>query len=324
MSRRIRLQNRIGRSIATLPVCALLAVGLWWLPQGAYSHDSLVSLLLMALTAYIVAETNNTNMLIRTRSRMIASVWVFASAFVGLLHPFSPAMLAAFCLSVSYYLLFRTYQQPQPVVDVFHTFFMLALGSLVCPRMVFFVPLFFWHLSVFMRALTLRTFFAALVGLVLPFWFWGGWLLWTDNPAPFLAWLADLRSIVWIWQQKGLPDVLHSLPSLVFLSLALFALWTGVSYLLHSYDDKIRTRMMFYVYALQTLAIILLAVLGYSEAGVSALLPLLLLSASPLLAHYFTLSSTWTSLAVFVLFVLAALFVGFCTLFPEAMSLVFH
>lgn len=307
--------------MATLPVCSLLALLLWWLPQGHYSHDYAVALVLTALTAYIITETNNTYMLLRTRSRMVASVWVFGTACVGLLHPFAPALPATFCLAVSYYLLFRTYQRSHPpVTDVFHTFAMLAMGSLFYPPVLYLAPFFLWYLTVFMRVLSFRTFFAALVGLLLPFWFWGGWLLWQGDFGPLLTWFGDLRAQPWIWHHPLQPEVLlrtQGLPLLVFLIVAAFTLWTGVAYLFHSYDDKIRTRMMFYVYVFQCTLILVFACLACSGETLQALLPMLLLSASPLLAHYFTLSLTWTSLVVFLLFLLAALFLGLCTLFPE-------
>ena len=324
MNRKQRLHNKIGRSVATLPLCALLAVALWWLPQGHYSLDYAVGLVLTLLTAYVIAETNNSNMLIRTRSRMISSVWIFGAACIGLLHPFSPALLASFCLAVSYYLLFRSYQKPEPVVDAFHSLFMLSLGSIVVPKMIYLAPVFVWHLGVFMQAITLRTFFAALVGALLPFWFWAGWQMWEGDLAPMVAWLRDVQSVPWVWLRPFDETLAPTLPHIVFLALAVFSLWSAVSYLFHSFDDKIRTRMMLYVYVFQTLLLVLFGCLTATDDMLFCLLPLLLLSASPLLAHYFTLSNTWFSLIFFLLFVLTAAFIGILTLaptlLPEALS----
>ena len=322
MGRKLRLQNRIGRSIATLPVVSLLVLAVWWLPQGGYSHDYAVSLVLVMLAAYVIAETNNTNMLIRTRSRMIASVWVFSMACLTFLHPFSPSILATFCLAASFYLLFRTYQQAEPVVDVFHTFVMLSLGSIFFPWMIYFVPFFLWHLAVFMRAMTLRTFFAALVGALLPFWFWSGWLFWNGDLTPLFSWYSEALSVTWVWQQEALLSLPLTFPRLAFLVFSVFALWVSVAYMLHSYDDKIRTRMMLYVYVFQTLLLVVFGFLSFSDDLLLGLVPMLVLCASPLLAHYFTLTTTWFSLIVFFLFLFCFLALGLLTLRLEAFNMI--
>ncbi len=266
----------------------------------AYSHDYAVALLLTLLTAYVIAETNNTQQIIRVRSRAVASVWLFGMACMGTLHPYQPVLLATFCLSVSYFLLFRTYQQSQPMVDTFHVFFMLALGSTFYPRLLWLAPFMFWYLAIYMRALTFRSFFAALVGLVVPFWFWVPWQLWRADLTPIRTWYAGLTTI----HAEGVGALLSPTPPvLAFYVLVFFTLWMTVYYLLHSYDDKIRTRMILYVYVCQSVLFVAYGVL----IDVSAALPLLLLSVSPLVGHYFTLRNTWIGLCLFFLSLLAFL-----------------
>ena len=328
--RKPKLHNRIGRSVATLPVCSLMAVGLWWLPQQAYSHAYAVSLVLVALTAYVILETNNTNQLIRTRSRMMASVWVFGAACFGALHPFHPIILATFCLAVSYYLLFRAYQKTQPVVDTFHTFVVLSLGGVVYPPMLLFAPFYLWYLIVFMRAISFRSFLAALIGLLLPFWFWTGYLLWMEDLTPLVEWsgafnvlrIENLREMLLHLQASLLAfqptdiNVDWLISNAPYLLLVVLTIWTSVYYLSNSYDDKIRTRMMLYIYVFQSVLIILMTSLFDS----CDLLPLLLLSCSPLIAHYFTLRNTWVSLIVFILTLMVFAAVAVITLWPESLN----
>ena len=310
MGRRLKIQNKIGRSRAVLPLCILLTLVLWWFPLGGYSHSYAWGLLLAALVAYVVTETNNIYQLLRVRSRMISAVWLSCLACMGFFHPFHPAMLAALALSVSHFLLFRTYQQPQPVADVFHTFLALALGSVAFPPLLLFALPFLWYLLVFMRALTFRGFFAALVGLVLPFWFWGGWVLWQGDASSLVQWWQRLAGGMTTAGlnvsalQHGFSDFAAS-PSpvaLAFLLLAMLTVWTSIAYLLHSFDDKIRTRMMLYVYVSQSLLLLLFSLFA---AELLPLLPLLLLSCSPLVAHYFTFRTSWGSLVLFFLTLLA-------------------
>lgn len=318
--RKPKLQNRVGRGIATLPVSALLALALWWWPQGSYSHDYALGLALVALTAYVLVETNNTFQLIRVRSRMVASVWLLGMTSLGFLHPFQSSLAVAFCLAASYHLLFRSYQRAEDVNDVFHAFLMLSLGSMLFPPLLFYVPFYCWYLLVFMRALSLRTFFAALVGLFLPFWFWGGYLLWQcdfalprwweDGFLPFYDWLSRLGSYIAVtpesWWQQSL-----SVTRLSFLFWVILAVCSSIYYLQRSYDDKIRVRMMLYVYIFQTALTLLFAFLHPQDAAV--LLPLLLLNTAPLVAHYFTLRNTWLCFFSFLFFLLGTVYISYLT-----------
>ncbi len=312
-----KLHNKIARSVATFPVTLLLAVVLWWLPQRSYSHDYLAALLLVGVTGWVIAETNNTFVLLRLRSRMISSFWLFVAACLAFFHPFQPTIFATFCLAVSYFTLFRTYQQHEPVVDAFHAFLMLSVGSFAFPPMLLFAPLYLWHLAVFMRSMTSRVFFASLLGLLLPFWFGLGWLVLSSSDFMFLDdWNALLSRYQFtpIWQ--SLP-LLQSAQGVSFLLLCLLSLWTGVSYVSHYYEDKIQVRMMFYVYITQTLAVVVMAVVWSQH--LTALIPLLLLSCSPLIGHYFTLRTSWVSLIVFFLTMLSFIALGVFTLVPESL-----
>ena len=304
--RKPRLHNKIGRSIFTLPICVLLAIALWWWPRGSSLLDNLLSLLLTLFVAYVLMETNNTNQIIRVRSRMLSSVWLLGMACIGFLHSFQPILLSVLSLSISYYLLFRTYQCTQPVADVFHSFLFLSLGAVVFPPMLYLVPAFLWYLLVFMRTLTFRTLWAAVVGTCLPFWFWMGFLLVKEDLTPLVTWWGSLLGMANLydwgnfeWADMQDPDALsHQLPFFFFTFLTL---WTSVYYLLNSYDDKIRTRMIFYIYVCQSALIVAYAILTFRFEEST---PLLLLSFSPLLAHYFTLRTTWGSLVMFVLTIL--------------------
>ena len=250
---------------------------------------------------------------------MVSAVWLFGAACMGFLHPYHPSAVVAFCLSVGYYLLFRTYQQVQPMVNVFHTFVMLAVGSLFWPPFIFLAPFFLWYLIVFMRSLTFRAFFAALIGLSLPFWFWIGYLLLQEDISPLRSWAGELNCLhVGTWQELTAPYVSlldpASAPVLAFLVLTVLTVWTSVYYLLNNYDDKIRTRMMFYIFIIQSAMIVVFTVL---TRQFRFSLPLLLLSESPLIAHYFTLRNTWLSLFVFTLSLVAFIGLAILTLFPD-------
>lgn len=269
----------------------------------AYSHDYAVSLVLVLLMSLVLLETGNRNQLYRVQTRMLPSVWLFAAAFIPYLHPFHYALLATLFLAASYYMLFRTYQVVEPVFLVFYTFLMLSLGSLFVPHMLLLVPFYLWYLIVFMRTFSIRVLFAALMGTLLPFWFWLGWILLREDTTALLAWWARLVNI----NMGGVGAFLHPAPPMyAFYLVAFLAVWMSAYYVRHSFDDKIQTRMFFYVFIFQSLLLLVYGVL----VDATTALPMLLLSASPLVAHYFALRNTWLSLIVFILTLLSFLVIN--------------
>ena len=70
-------------------------------------------------------------------------------------------------------------------------------------------------------------------------------------------------------------------------------------YLRTNYDDKIRVRMILYIYMTQTL--LMMAFLLLQPAHYKTTMALLVASASPLIAHYFALTGSILSNFFFVL-----------------------
>lgn len=298
--RRGKLQNRIAESSFTLPVCGVLAALLWWFPYREFTFDCLWGMLLFALTTYVIVETNNGNQLIRIRTRMVSCVWLVTMACTGL-HQVSDSQVGALCLAVCYYLLFRTYQCHEPVVDVLHCFFMLGVGCVFVPHMLWFIPFFLWHLLVFMRAFSLRVLCAGMLGCLVPFWFWGGYCTYMADYAPMQEWWHQLSTFVPIHADAYRQLTLQQL---VAWALPTFFTLVGTLHYLHNYyNDKIRVRMFLYVYVLQFFVTELIICL--QPHLLYTLLPLLLVTCSPLMAHYFALTTTWFCYALFWLAILA-------------------
>ena len=309
--RKERLQNHVSTSTLTLPVCGVLAALLWWAGLGGtFRLDNLWTLLLCLLVSYLLTETNNHYTLLRIRSRMVASCWLAMAGCAGLLLPHLPfqPMAAALCLASSYYMLFTTYQEHQPVGGAFHALLLLSVGSVFVPQLLYLVPFYLWHIVAFLRAMSFRVLWASFIGVLAPYWCWVAWylvsveLMGQDCPSPFghLSLLGRLQPFsvdnytalsvqqVSVW---GLTTVL--------------ALLGSVHYLSTSYNDKIKVRMLLYIYTFQTFVIWLLMLLQPQLSEV--LMPVLMVSSCPLIAHYFALThSIFTNL----LFLLALLALG--------------
>lgn len=277
---------------------------MWWWPAGEYSHSALISLALTMFVGYMFVETDIVFQLFRERSHMITSVWLVSAACIASLHTFQPHLISVACLVVSYHLLFRTFQETQPTTDTFHCYVLLSLGGTFCPFVLIFVPFFLWYQIVFMRSLSLRTFSAALIGVIAPFWFWMTWMLFHENFLPIISWWdgltidnLSLSSFLATWT----PQFLYShIDFIVFSALGIFA---SISYLYNSFDDKIRTRMMLYIYVFQTVVVVIMSM--WQPSQIETLLPLLVVNVSVLIAHYFTFRKSWFSVLIFVVSILA-------------------
>ena len=303
-----RIQYNVASSEFTLPLCVILAAAMWWLPQQMFSVRCLLGLILCLLTTFVVMETNAQQHIIRIRTRMMSCVWLVLAASLSFMHPLGEPIVAAAFLCVSYLLLFRSYQRHRPQAIVFHAFLMLGIGSFCAPVMLAMAIPYFLYLAIFLRSLTRRAFWAGILGIIVPYWCYAVWCFATGNLQNFLARLTEMA-------QYEIPNLeaITSMPFVWQVSAAVIILLSIVSiihYLRTNYDDKIRVRMILYIYLSQT--ILLIAFLLLQPAHYQTTMALLVASASPLIAHYFSLTGSWFS--TFFFFLSLVLIAGMATL----------
>ena len=235
---------------------------------------------------------------------MVSAVWVTGMGMMTFAHDFYVAWLAVPLIASTHYLLFRTYQQYNPVNYSFHTFFLLGTSVLLIPQLYILVPLYFWYMAVFMRCLSWRTFWAGLIGLVLPAWFLAGWC----------AVSGDFETVSTVLQTISHPQPfntdsyvpymsVHNVQTLTWLFVTFVSLVATVHYLRTYFNDKIRTRMYLYIYVMQIAALWLL--LLWQPDLYNLLMPLLMLCSCPIIAHFFALTGSIVTNLFFVLSVLA-------------------
>lgn len=297
-----RLQNYISGSVFTLPFCAIVCLTLWWL--SATDSDWLArgsGLALMAATAYVLVEMNNRNIMLRVRTRLVSSTWLIAAASIPLVHRWSPQLMAAFCLAGAYYLLFCTFQQRKSQTTTFHWALMVGVGSIFVPQMVVMLPLFVWYQMAYLRSMSLRNLCAALVGCAMPLMVWGVWWLAHDDYPMLLAWTERLCSLHLIDPECYLKLTVQQSAS--WLLLTLLGTIGMIHYLSTSYNDRIQVRMMFYILCSQF--VILEAYVCLQPEHLDTMLPLLMVTSAPLIAHFFALTSSWFTNSFFVLTLLA-------------------
>ncbi|MBR3514288.1 MAG: hypothetical protein IKO12_07715 [Bacteroidaceae bacterium] len=171
-----RLQNKIAESTWTLPVVALF-VALWWLLPFDRRWEEPAGLAVCIITTYVLMEMNSANALLRVRSRMVSAVFLLLMCALPWLHPFSWTAVATCCMSLSFHQLLLTYDRHEPVVPTFHAYLFVGLASLVWPPLLWLALVQWWSQTVFLRSMSWRCLWAAVLGLVLPYFFWGSWAL---------------------------------------------------------------------------------------------------------------------------------------------------
>ena len=304
MMRKNRFQNKVATSGYTLPVAALLST-LLWCAEGVFTSAMLGGWLLCGLTAYLWMETGNANSLVRVRSLLTPATYVAMMGAAYSLHAWQPATVAACAMLASYNLLFRSYQRTDAVSPLFHSFLCLSIGSLFFPQLLFFVPFYLCYAAIYFRSLTWRTFWAAVVGVLLPYWFVAGYELYAGDVGRFVAHFADLVD----FQRLQVESYQHL--NGFQLGFAIWVILLSLVAAVHcartSFNDKIRTRMLLRFLMVQELLI--LAFMALQPARFTVLFALLLMNSAPLLAHYFALTGSRFSNSLFVisLFILCAL-----------------
>lgn len=299
-----RFQNRISESSVTLPLCMVTGTLVWFwnadTQSFGYSISSVSALALAVLSTYVVMETANVFALLRIRSNMVATVWVIGISLMTFTHAMSAGWFAALALAGSYYVMFLCYQRHEPVIHVFHTFLLLGVASMAVPQLIVFVPLYYWYLLVFLRCLTWRGFWAGMVGLALPMCFLLGWSI-VSMDYTFLMDRVDsiLSTRLFVADNYGWMMSYRSPEAQSFAFFSILSFIGIVHYLRNYYNDKIRTRMYLYIYVMQT-AVCWLIVLCLPHMY-HVLIPVFMLGASTMIAHFFALTNMLVSNLFFCL-----------------------
>lgn len=249
-----------------------------------------------------MVKINDQNALLPTFSRMVScSFLVLCMAAIDVFQSVAPSIvLLSFALF--YYFFFQTYQGKERVDISFLAFLMLGIASCWFVKILYFLPLFWIFLAVRMMAFCGKTFWSSVIGIILPYWFVGGYFVYssqTDKLFSHFRALVEFQSLD-PYPQSGMN---------VYVSLGfvcLLGLIGSAHFLRCKSKNKIRVRMIYSVFMLMTvftLAFILLQPELYQW-----LLPLLIINVSPLFAHFVVTTRTrWTNISFVLLLVFALL-----------------
>lgn len=297
-----RFQNRIAESRYALPFMLMFATLVWAAGGLTYDQQLWAPYACTLVAAYLMVELNNINALLRIYSRMVSCSFLALTSLAAFQFSSLQGSIAQLCFVVFYICLFHAYQEKRGAGWVFYAFFCLGMASTVFVQIVFLVPFLWLILGRYLMALSARTFWASILGIIAPYWFVVVYYLGTNRMDDFVAHFVELGHFSPLFDYASVSE--HQI--ITFLFVALLALIGTIHFLRRSFLDKIRTRMLFHIFIHVNVLIVVFIILQPQHFDV--LLKLMMVNTSILIAHYIALTRTRTTNISFYFMIAAALF----------------
>jgi hypothetical protein len=284
----------------TMPAVTFYAMAVWLL-CGGLTHHWWWQLLCISITTYLMVELNNINALIRIFSRMVSSTFLTLLCSACFVFPALPEIVMLTCMTAFILLLFLTYQDKEAAGLTYYAFLFLGVGSIAYIHVLFFLPLIWLLMMTHTMSLSWRTWMASLLGLLTPYWFYIPWIIYQRDYSAITNHFMALTVFEEPFNLYGITDSQKATLGLVIL----LAIIGTTHYIRKSYLDKIRIRMFYGFFIFMDLAALLFLLL--QPQHFNAMLLLMIVNTSPLVAHFVALSSTRLTNITFMVLCAASL-----------------
>lgn len=314
-----KLQNQVTAGRFTLPVVILICTLCWvstyflfpdlmtaptqenlssfWqsardflLPGWA---ERIVSFLVYAVIGYFLIELNNQFGIIRMRASMQTAIYFLLVTVCPEMHLLYAGDIAALAFLISIYFLFKSYQQSRAAGYLFYSFLFIGAGSILFPQLTVLSVLWLFEAYRF-QALTPRSFCGALLGWILPYWMLFGHAFFYNEMELFYRPFIELTTFGDVFNLQ----ILQTWELAVLGYLLVLFIVSAVHCIAAGFEDKIRTRA--YLQFLIDLTIFLFLLIAIQPNYCSDLLPLLMISCSILIGHFFVLTNSKSSNVFFI------------------------
>lgn len=236
MFARNKFQYDLATGRVTLPVAVIICLTMCGITYQ--DQTDLLSLGINGLIAYCLIELNTTFSLIRTRTTLHVTLYLLFFAGFPFLHTYSNEQWIPLLFIISLFCLFRSYESPYAATPIFHSFLFLGIASLILPQVLYFTPLLYIYMAA-LRAFTFRTLLAGLIGLLTPYWISLSYYLYLGEPEQTWHPLVVLSSFI------PVDYSILTLSQLVSGGIAILVMAVCCTEsILHSYQDKVQTRIM--------------------------------------------------------------------------------
>lgn len=314
-----KLQNQVTAGRFTLPVVILICTLCWvstyflfpdlmtaptqenlssfWqsardflLPGWA---ERIVSFLVYAVIGYFLIELNNQFGIIRMRASMQTAIYFLLVTACPEMHLLYAGDIAALAFLISIYFLFKSYQQSRAAGYLFYSFLFIGARSILFPQLTVLSVLWLFEAYRF-QALTPRSFCGALLGWILPYWMLFGHAFFYNEMELFYRPFIELTTFGDVFNLQ----ILQTWELAVLGYLLVLFIVSAVHCIAAGFEDKIRTRA--YLQFLIDLTIFLFLLIAIQPNYCSDLLPLLMISCSILIGHFFVLTNSKSSNVFFI------------------------
>jgi hypothetical protein len=296
-------KDRVAASSATL-VAAIVYAALTWAATGLTDPYNWAGFGAMLIVAVALRRMSNGNALMRMRTWLVPATYISLCATFTFSHAFNYMQIGVMLYAIALYFLFQSYQRYHAERWIFPSFFFLSCASLCFPPLVWMALAFYLAMLVQLRVFYVRTIAAGIFGLIIPMQLFAGISFFidrTDLIAGYFMQMVNFDPIdIRTWELS--PTV-----SIVFVFL-LFVI--SIFHYAHTnFNDKIRTRMYFYILITQSLIFYIFLIL--QPQFYESLTCFALLTTSPIAGHYFAFSrgvagNFFFTLFLLLMFVLAA------------------
>ncbi|MBQ5980639.1 MAG: hypothetical protein IJL54_00510 [Prevotella sp.] len=308
-----RSQNIIAESRIALPLTIVYGLVMSIL-YGAWEQQLWMQTIILAISTLLMAELNNSNSLIRIFSRMVSCSFLFMSVMaIFLLHSLQ-ATIVQLCLIAFYLSFFKAYQNAYATGWVFYAFFAIGMASVVFVQILYFVPI-LWILMIFnILAFGARSFVASLLGLITPYWFIGGYMIYRQQYDTLFNHFPSLTQFSTPFDYSSITQ--HQMVTFGWV-VFLFLVGT-IHYLCKRYADKIRTRMLYEVFITVGICCIIFAVLQPHHYTI--LLSMLIVNTAPLIGHFIATTQTRFTNFSFHVIVIVTLFITYYNIWMPSLK----
>ena len=305
-----RRQERIAISRFTLPLTVLYGV-IVALFAGPFQHGLWVQTVALFVATEMMVILSNRHSLIRVYSRMVPVVYLFLSAMLCFRSTTVANTVVGLCFIAFYMFFFEAYQDRKAAGFVFYAFVMIGIASVFFVQILYLVPVLWVIMIAYILAFSLRTLVASILGLLFPYWFVIGYDAYTNQLPDLLSHFLKLTDIgnVCHYQYNE-----HQAVGFVFIGL--IGLTGIIHFLRNSYQDKIKTRMLYGCFVTMQVATMIFIIL--QPQHYPFLIHILIISTAALLGHFLALTHTWlTNVAFHVLIALVLLLTAYNLWIPS-------
>lgn len=270
------LLERALRSYATLIVSILLFLILWGgvllslfgSPVAPVSLDlfgysftmgmggqAAVSIVLFLLDVYLLYRIISEFGFYNVRTSFAPGLFIALIGGSWFLMPLHSGNICLSIMMLAIYVLLSTYQMHHAITEYVTGYALLGLITILSPKWMLLVPVFIIGCGL-IQSLTPRTFMAAIIGLVIPYWIGGGLLFLFDEMDHFLIPFIQLAEFCPIRYGALSPHQITALILLLFLAIPSMFHYPGSSF---SIREKARVCYNFlFALFVSTLVLILL------------------------------------------------------------------